>query len=403
LKEQSKHKIAILSHVLPPAASGQAIVLYRLLRKLPDSQYILISRENYHDSGCANAATEKLSGRYFCLKPAFQLPKLSRFRISWLTGLFNLPWAIYSRAKHLKEIVLNEKGNLLVACTGDLYDLPAAYLASKWAKIPLVPYIFDDYAYQWTGVSHFIAKYLEPKIMKFALNIIVPNEFLQNEYRNRYGVDSIVIRNPSVTHKLNNLDNKKPHFNRAEIHIVYAGAVYHAQYDSFHNLIAAIDLLGRNDVNLHIFSAQLEPELKIHGISGKSVVYHRHIPNAEIITMLRKADILFLPLAFNSPMPEVIKTSSPGKTGEYLSAGKPILLHAPRDSFISWFFKRHDCGVVINKDDPVVLAKGLQELISNNNLCERVASNARVVAEKEFSINIAQEKFINLLNHLIAQ
>ena len=40
-------KTAIVSHVLPPSPSGQAVVLYRLLEGMPPDRYCLISRERY--------------------------------------------------------------------------------------------------------------------------------------------------------------------------------------------------------------------------------------------------------------------------------------------------------------------------------------------------------------------
>ena len=73
----------------------------------------------------------------------------------------------------------------------------------------------------------------------------------------------------------------------------------------------------------------------------------------------RNADILFLPLAFNSPYPEIIKTSSPGEIGEYLAGKKPILVHAPSDSFISWYFRKYNCGCVVDDDDSEKLAAAI--------------------------------------------
>jgi hypothetical protein len=49
------------------------------------------------------------------------------------------------------------------------------------------------------------------------------------------------------------------------------------------------------------------------------VVRHPHIPQSRVAAILRQADVLFLPLAFRSPIQEVIRTSAPGKMGEYLA------------------------------------------------------------------------------------
>jgi len=149
----TNNRFALLSHILPPSPSGQAMMLYRLLDGLPADSYCFISRENYEGNGHNGSSSLKLSGRYCHLKPVFQLPILNHSRLFALNIAFNALLGIYNRAKQIQKILQKEKCKLLIACTGDLYDLPAAYLASKWLKIPFVPYVFDDYAYQWTGFN----------------------------------------------------------------------------------------------------------------------------------------------------------------------------------------------------------------------------------------------------------
>ena len=394
------YRIAILSHILPPSPSGQAVVLHRLLSNLSADRYILISRENYDDIKHDCVATEKLSAKYYHLKPIFQLPILNRFGLSVLSNVFNIPWGIYRRARQIEEIVQKEKCNLLIACTGDLYDLPAAYLVSKRNSIPLIPYIFDDYAYQWTGFYRFISKRMEPFILKHGKAVIVPNEYMQEEYLERYGITSTVIHNPCPLPNLNELDKAERVFNNQGINIVYTGAIYHANHDALRNLICAIHQLERDDLKLHIFPAQPESVLKQKGISGSKFVYHPHIRSSEVPKVLRQADILFLPLAFDSPIPEVVRTSAPGKIGEYLSAGRPILVHAPKDSFISGFFRENHCGVVVDKNDPQVLSQEIDRLISNREMQIKIGRYARRVAEAQFSVDKMSRKFSELIKSI---
>jgi hypothetical protein len=49
--------------------------------------------------------------------------------------------------------------------------------------------------------------------------------------------------------------------------------------------------------------------------------------------------VLFLPLAFESPIPEVINTSSPEKTGGISGRWPAYSGDAPADSFLSWYFR----------------------------------------------------------------
>lgn len=390
-------KIGIVSHILPPSPSGQAMVLYRLLNELPSDRYCLMSRENYNEREEDIHGFQRLSARYYHLRPVFQLPVLNESILFAFNICLNALPGIYSRANQIKKIIQQEECQLLIACTGDFYDLPAAYLASKWTAIPLITYLFDDYAYQWFGFKRLISRRLEPIILQHAKAVIVTNEHMQKEYERRYGVHSNVIHNPCPLPRLDELDKAGRLFSRGEINIVYTGAVYHAHYNAFRNLVTAIQLTGRSDIKLHIYTDQPESVLERNGIVGNMVVYYPHIKQSKVPVVLRQADILFLPLAFDSPIPEVIKTSAPGKTGEYLSVGRPILVHAPQGSFISWYFKENNCGVVVDNNEPEVLFITLKKLIDNKEFQEQLNKNARKAAGKDFSIDKMKSKFMEVL------
>lgn len=364
-----------------------------MLKFIQPDKYCLISNEKYDNAYNNDAATEKLPSQHYYLNDIY---KSKIIRVAPWVGLFT----IYSRAKAIEKIIQKENCGVLIACTADLYNLPSAFLACRQTSIKFVPYIFDDYAYQWSGINRLISKKLEPILLKNADAIIVTNEYMQKEYLKRYGVNSTVIHNPCSLPDIDELDKADRVLNESEINIIYTGSIYSAHYDAFRNLIAAIQHLKRSDVKLHLYTSQTESDLIQKGISGKMVVYHRHISQSEIPKVLRQASILFLPLAFDSPIPEVIKTSAPGKTGEYLSIGKTILVHAPHDSFISWYFRENKCGIVVNENDPLFLSESIKKIISNPQLQIEFGKNARIQAEKDFDIKIMNSKFVEIINNI---
>jgi glycosyltransferase involved in cell wall biosynthesis len=315
----------------------------------------------------------------------------------------NTPWVIYRRARQIQRMLLNEGCDLLIACSGDMYDIPAGCLASQMAKVPFVAYMFDDYAYQWIGAFRPFSVRLEKEMVKRAAGIIVPNEYLQEAYARRYGFKSTLVRNPAPLYDLDDLDKAERVFEKKAVNIVYAGAVYHANDDALRNLVEAISRMGRNDLRFHIYTSQTERELKERGVAGPGVICHPHIAEAEIPKVLRQADILFLPLAFNSPIPEVIRTSAPGKMGEYLSVARPILVHAPDDSFCSWFFNRHGCGVVVDRDDSALLAEQIEHLMASKDIQKRLGERARKVGEEFFRVEKAQRTFVEEIQTMVGR
>ena len=373
------------------------MVLYRLLSTLAADRYCLISREKYHDIRNDTAATERLPGRYYHLKPQLQSPLLNVFKYCRFSSVVSILWEIFGRARQVKKVIQKENPELLIGCTGDLYDLPSGYLAARWTRVPFFSYIFDDYTYQWTGFYRAIAKRLEPPILKGSRTVIVTNEYMQEEYMRRYGFKSAIIHNPCPLPHLRDLDREEKVFDGKRINMVYAGSIYHAHYDAFRNLIAATARLKEDDVRLHLFTAQPESELREKGICGPQVVHHSHISALEVQKVLRQADVLFLPLAFNSPIPELIRTSAPGKMAEYFSAGRPVLAHAPRDSFVSWFIRHNRCGVVVDRNIPETLSQHIKNLVSDDTLKMKIGSRARRMAERYFSIDEAAKSFHELI------
>ncbi len=64
-------KVTLISHVLPPSLSGQAMIIYKLLKDLNASNYFLISIENYTKNRKIREYSNKLSGKYYFLSGIF--------------------------------------------------------------------------------------------------------------------------------------------------------------------------------------------------------------------------------------------------------------------------------------------------------------------------------------------
>lgn len=391
-------KFALISRSLPPSSSGQAVVLYRLLEGLPPDSYCLISMKKYENVEPKDITTAKLPVNYHHLKLKFEPRRPGNLIIRIPIFFMSLGINILAHSLQIAKIIKKEKCQILIACTGNAIDMLTAYIAKIWTNVHFVPYIFDDFLYRETQFeTHLVNRFLEPFLLKGAKGIIVTNEYMENEYTRRYGVKSTVIHNPYSMQDLNILNKEKKIFDEKEINIVYTGAIYEAHYDAFRNLIAAIKRLDRPEIKLHLFTRRPASELEEVDISDQIVVYHEHVPQSEITEILKQADILFLPLAFDSPYPEVIKTSAPGKIGEYLAVGKPILVHAPEDTFISWYFKKNMCGIVVDKNDVIALSEAINNLIVDRRLQAEITKQAIKKAKEDFDVSVVRPNFVKMM------
>ncbi len=373
-------------------------MIYQLLKDVRSDNYCLISSQNSALDGQTNYS-KTLPGKYFNLSTRHEITRGHRFGLSILREGINISFGAYMRARQIAEIVEREKCEAVMSCSSgtDLLDVPSGFIASRLARVPFFLYLFDTYSHMWLKPqTQFMGRLVEPIILKRADTIITTNESVSELLRSRYGVKSTVIHNPCDLSAYENLPGRALERNGGEINIVYTGAVYDAHYEPLRNLVTAIELLGRPEIRLHIYTAFSPSELAEKGIRGP-VVIHEHQPISAMPGIQRQAKVLFLPFAFNSPYPELIKISSPSKMGEFLAARRPVLVHAPPDSFISTYFRQHDCGLVVDQNDPGKLAQAIERLLADANLQQRLSENAWERAVLDFSLSAAQRKFAELL------
>jgi glycosyltransferase involved in cell wall biosynthesis len=392
-------RFALISHVLPPSPSGQAVMLYRILSGLKkDAYYLINTRDGLHPDKNVNDQF-RLQGQYYYLPPEPTISHAYLFGVSWILKIINIFIRLYVRTRNILDILRHELNtSAIIVCTGDFVDLPAGFLAGRICGIPFYVYIFDDYLYQFIGSERWLVKLIAPYIFKHSAGIIGPNEFICQEYQQRYGVTSALVRNPCDKTEL----EKEPHIQSAgqksRIKIIYTGAVYLANFGCFRNLIQAMNLLQEYPVELHIFTAQAPEELVDENIQSEKVFIHSHLPYSKVLEQQRKGDILFLPLAFESPIPEIIRTSAPGKLGEYLASGIPVLAHVPANSFVADYLERYQCGLVAGEDTPFSLKEHILKLINDREFCRTITYNARQRAKLDFDPQAAGEKLVDFLS-----
>jgi glycosyltransferase involved in cell wall biosynthesis len=301
--------------------------------------------------------------------------------------------ASWWRARQL-ALLLRAKGcTRLLVCTGGFEDIPEAFWAGRWANVPVVAYYFDWYGMQWpTRIRRALALWIESRIIRRFEEVIVPNHALCDALAGRYGVQPVVIHNPCQEGALSVRPEPRWPMDKDEIRIVYTGAIYHAHFDAFRTLALTLAGSAPAGARLHIYTSQPSTVLKDRGIEG-AFVFHAHLPCDAILEVQRHADILYLPLAFETPIDEVLLTSAPGKMGDYLVTGRPILVHAPADSYVSRYFRKHGCGVVVDSNSPYDLAGALERIARDASLRKAVGEKARERARIDFDPALARANF----------
>jgi glycosyltransferase involved in cell wall biosynthesis len=355
-----------------------ATVLGTLLKYFPKGSYYIL--------------TSNLMGAQYGLDPGtaleceYFLADLPEFLVKRRWNRFLLPIYDFLQVpivvwKGIELVRSRKVGNILVAVTPDRGIEIAAFLVHKLTGKPLYIYLFDIYAEAQTRPLHKVkARLLEERLLRSAACVFVMSEHLQKHLISEHSIRAEVIPHPieipqgSDAPQLEILD--EPPDNRREYRIVYTGMIYDAHLDSVLNLVHALDCLDGINIKLAIYTPRPPERLAKLGIRGDHVTFHR-VPHSNIASVQRDADILFLPLAFNSSYPELIKTASPGKLPEYLAAGKPILVHAPACAYISQYARQQGFGLVVDTLDPAELQRAIRRLLSDQGLRHELVLKAR--------------------------
>jgi glycosyltransferase involved in cell wall biosynthesis len=394
-------RIAVVTTAAPPSPNGQARVLGQII--VPE---VFASPIFMTDQMKILEAEREHFWRYNGLSP----PRFLLTTRVWGKALLGLNRGgglvrtVLVRAKEIAAALRRDPVDIIIGCSGNPFDLPATCLAARRLRLPFVAYLFDDPVYQWeAGIYRHAARFSEKIWARGADAIIVPNEVLAADIKERLPRARIhIVRNPVDPIAFSSLGSPRaslrPPAAGAPWRLLYLGSVYSAQADAFRNLVAALDLQQGRFV-LDLYTAQFSSDLISKELVSPHFFPRPQVPHATAVGLQHSADILFLPLAFDSPIPEVIRSSAPAKLGEYLAAGRPILVHAPAGSFVTELIRRAEAGLVVDTPDPRRLAEALTTLASDAGLRERMILNASRLA-KEFDVECARGAFSSILSDL---
>jgi len=165
-------------------------------------------------------------------------------------------------------------------------------------------------------------------------------------------------------------------------------------------LNAAVELkkIGRDDIILVFIGDGKRKRFLQKRVEAENLSNCRFfdpVPKVELSEILCNADIGIMALA---NIPAFYYGTSPNKFFDYISAGLPVLNNYP--GWLAGMIEEHNCGLVVPPDNPIAFAKALIELADSFDKRKKYGSNARKLAETEFSRNKLTNKFVNLVENI---
>ena len=348
----------------PPDFSGQAVVLGRLFEHMKDVPIRIATTQR--------AAGSPAESHYLFL------PQVAQAQGSWArlkASLFQL--------SQLARYVARQRPEVVIACSADVTLPLVSWLVARAARARFYFYQFDDYVHQWWASPQVmrLAAFNERLMATRMTGFIVPCAELGNILRGRFPSVSIhIVPNPS--------DGKPPVHaaqpaGRAPV-LAFTGSIYHLNERLMRSLARALELLVDHRPQLHIYSGIAKERLTEMGFGGSQVRLCGYAEPAMIPSILAGVDIAVICLSLDIDSRTLVNSSATAKLADYLAAGKPVLVLAPRESYAARYVIEHGCGIVCDSHDPEAIAAALAPYLANPAWLAQAASNALACAARDF-------------------
>ena len=350
-------RILISTQVFPPMTSGSAVILYELLRHLPQDD--LVAVHGVGDPPLMNGPSLEMErhmalvlGSYTwtirCHRrcPQFYVPLIRRALKHW------------AKAHAVQRIYAHFPSSAF---------LVAAFQAAESLDLPLTVY-FDILWNELPECDMRMARKYERRILERADSRFAITEFAADFLTKKHGLPVDFL--PHTIDLANKVEGFQAISDNARPTIHFCGGIYPVMNQA--EIVRLLDAAGRakSRPEIDLFAPDLPAELRQRGVQA------RYLPRGELRAAQRRSTIQFLPMAFHSSRPLTIQHNFPTKAMEYLCSGRPILVHAPADCYLTWLAKKEGFALVVDRPDTEELAAAIDRLVADTQLQEELVTRA---------------------------
>lgn len=355
-------KVLVISNFAPPASGGSPHVIYNLFKNYDPESYVFYTHEKNVLSGDMR---RKLRCRYYTYAPS----RNTRFKF------FGHFIAFMRALSSGLTIIRSEKIEVLLGTADKGTALLLTLILSLLSRKPHALYMLDPYrGTDFTPLRKMLSTVLEPLFFTFARVVVTTNDGHRDYYRKIYG-DKFrysVLYHASSPQKLISSNGKS---DVTFLTILYTGSIYYAQEKSIQNLINAVEDMHDLSIRILLYVPKHDETVRRMYLNHSCVSVHRGTPE-EMPAIQQQADILFLPLAWGLSE-GIARMAIPGKTPEYLVAGKPILVHAPPQAYLCEYARKEKFACVVDTEDIETLKTAVRTLLTDQSYAASLVSNAR--------------------------
>ncbi len=172
--------------------------------------------------------------------------------------------------------------------------------------------------------------------------------------------------------------------------ITYVGA--HGVANHLIQLLDAAELLKDTNVIFQLVGSGMRKESLIEEKNKrglKNIIFRDPVPKAEVFKYILASDMGASVLK----KVDTFKTIYSNKTFDYMSCKKPTLLAI--DGVSRELIEEADCGIYVEPENPMAIANGIKEILTNSQHLEEMGHNGYEHAIKNFDRTVLASRYLD--------
>ena len=231
------------------------------------------------------------------------------------------------------------------------------------------------------------------KVLHTTVRCGVASEGMAAEYRQRYGVDPVVLIHgvhPNLIRQPAKEITSNEHFT-----IGFIGSLY--AIDAWQALLAALSKVNWQIEGRKVIIRVLSTNMTFRSGRAMHIEYLGWHSLEETVGLMSQVDATYLPYWFDKSYSLSVRLCFPNKLATFLAAGRPVFFHGPEDSSPARFFRRFPAGLCCHSLEETEIINSLRRFITDTKFYAGAAQACQAACEQQLNRHIFRQRFAALM------
>ena len=286
-----------------------------------------------------------------------------------------------------------ERCKQIVGVFPNEFYLCVAYVASVITGTKFASYFHNTYLDNRGGMRLAFAKWLQPRVFQRSATVFVMSDGMKSVWEDTYANRNLCTLVHTFHEKVDHPTASQDFAD--DFRIAFMGNLNASNTDAMSRISGVLDHFP--NCRMVTYSGVPDESFARIGLTGDQITNTR-VGYDQVITELRKFDLLFLPHGFHGGLKEIeYATIFPTRTIPYLLSGTPIIAHSPSTAFLTQWLRRYDAAEIVDEPSVEKICDAIAKLQSDSRRRNEIVSNAFQAAQ-QFRGSVVADCFRQTLN-----